>query len=367
MLIQIKHARIKFVLPNPGTDRIVLRQREGIEAYCPGSFVIRDRRPTKLTSVQLKCLGKSLKHKKQTVRPQSLRCDKFTENIAQYTGWDCYEGNKEFEIGFRYNKTFLPLITGCFDNKQQTTLYTMHTIAKSIAGRQQTSLKRNNWIQGSFFNVTRVNNLFSIEYQRSVINDLLGLSPNSTKYISRKRNYYLSRGQLAPSTDFLFASQQEATYYLLNAIPQWENINAGNWQILEENLRELADKRRIDLQIYSGVYQVLRLQHEHSGQFIKIYLSIEGTKYRVPIPEYIWKIAYDEKSEAGIAFIGVNSPYIGDEFYWYKICKDICFKLDYVKFHQDYAKKGYVYCCEINDLRRRVRTVPGLFVEKLLI
>lgn len=366
--MRLKDARISFVFPVNGTDQIVLRQTESIEAYCPGSYVLGEhlKRQDKETSVQLKCLGKSLKHKQTIIHPESLRCKKWSENIAQYTGWDCYDGNKEFEIGFRYKKSFLSLITGCFDEKDQITLYTVHTITKSIAKRQR-SQKPYHWVQGSFFNVTGVSGLYSIDSQRSVINDLLGLTPNSTKYVSEKRNSYLTRGRFASKADFIYGSQQGATYYLLNAVPQWHNIKKGNWQILQQSLRKLAARRRIDLTIYTGVHQVLRLPHEHSGKFIKLYLSVEGAKYRIPIPEYVWKIAYDKDSAAGIAFVVVNNPYIGEELYWYKICKNICFKLRYVKLNLNYAKKGYVYCCDINDLRRRVKTIPNFTVHKLLI
>lgn len=45
---------------------------------------------------------------------------------------------------------------------------------------------------------------------------------------------FLARGHLAAKTDFIYATGQRASFYFINAAPQWQPFNAGNWNRLEQ-------------------------------------------------------------------------------------------------------------------------------------
>lgn len=45
---------------------------------------------------------------------------------------------------------------------------------------------------------------------------------------------FLARGHLAAKSDYVFATGQRASFYFINAAPQWQPFNAGNWNSLEQ-------------------------------------------------------------------------------------------------------------------------------------
>lgn len=81
---------------------------------------------------------------------------------------------------------------------------------------------------GTFYPGVDINNLYAKIQQTQRIIQLTGKDTyvNSTKY--------LTRGHLAAKTDFVFATGQQASFYYINAAPQWNPINAGNWNRLEQ-------------------------------------------------------------------------------------------------------------------------------------
>ena len=42
--------------------------------------------------------------------------------------------------------------------------------------------------------------------------------------------------------DYVYNVMQDATYYFMNAAPQFQSFNNGNWKALEYNTRDLATK-----------------------------------------------------------------------------------------------------------------------------
>lgn len=49
-----------------------------------------------------------------------------------------------------------------------------------------------------------------------------------------------ARGHLSPDADQYFMQGQLATYFYVNAVPQFQSINGGNWVTVENNVRKLA-------------------------------------------------------------------------------------------------------------------------------
>ena len=53
---------------------------------------------------------------------------------------------------------------------------------------------------------------------------------------------WFAKGHLSPDAAFVYQREQDATYYYLNAAPQFQSFNAQNWRFLEEGVRELAQR-----------------------------------------------------------------------------------------------------------------------------
>ena len=53
-------------------------------------------------------------------------------------------------------------------------------------------------------------------------------------FSGKKRRLYLSKGHLSPNADFIWNEWQQASYYYFNAAPQWQSINGGNWNEIDE-------------------------------------------------------------------------------------------------------------------------------------
>lgn len=53
---------------------------------------------------------------------------------------------------------------------------------------------------------------------------------------------YFARGHLSPDADFIYDVQQDATYYFINAAPQFQAFNNGNWKACEGAVRSYAER-----------------------------------------------------------------------------------------------------------------------------
>lgn len=353
-----------FVLPTVA-DKIVFKHNDEIELFCPGSFISVSGASLGVNSTKIICDQGKFILNKNIVRFPTLSCTKWPRDVARYTGNKCLGDHQEFEIGYGYKNEFLTLITGCFDKTHQNTLYTINTISQMIDGRKYTHPRKSFWTQGSFYAGVNVNDVYKRNNQRIAVNNQLGLDKESRQYITENdQKYHLIRGHLAPKADFIYGPQQDATFYFLNAIPQWNLLNNGNWKILENSLRQLASTRGIDLKIYTGTSSVLSLPHNFDEQSVELFLN--DRKKLVPVPKFIWKVVYHEVSAKGVAFVGVNNPFLKEDFDDYKICVSVCDKLDYIRINLNYIRYGYVYCCEVGDLMKTVSTIPNINVIGLL-
>ena len=53
---------------------------------------------------------------------------------------------------------------------------------------------------------------------------------------------WFAKGHLSPDAAFVYQREQDATYYYINAAPQFQSFNAQNWRYLEEGVRDLAKR-----------------------------------------------------------------------------------------------------------------------------
>lgn len=103
------------------------------------------------------------------------------------------------------------------------------------------------------------------------------------------------RGHLVPAGDStLNADTMSESFFLTNMVPQVPNNNRGIWKQLETCVRHWVVDNGKDLYVISGTI------------YNKDYKTIGDNK--VGIPDYLWKIVIDAKSNKSITFLFPNAP-----------------------------------------------------------
>lgn len=100
-----------------------------------------------------------------------------------------------------------------------------------------------------FFKNVSVSRIYSKNRQTQIISEILQSRDLLEKYAGDDN---IARGHLTPKGDFIYGAEQMATFYYVNAAPQWHKFNAGNWNDIEESVRRLAIKRKLALTVYTG-------------------------------------------------------------------------------------------------------------------
>ena len=354
--------------PTEGRDGLVtLANGQRILFACPG--ILNRFRNTNLglRTVTAKCeLGTIFLVNSIRYNISDFACRLHPTHTARFSRNTCYNGTKRhIEIGFLVRLDFYKLIDICFDDVLYTTLYANATVVSGIGGFQR-GFPRPNFIQSIFFRTIPVNNLYTRNRQRETISGLLGSPQLGDKFLNATSDYFLSRGHLAAKADFVYGSQQRATFYLVNVSPQWQTFQGGNWEALESSVRDFVFRKNRDFVVYTGTYGVATLPNV-TGNETELYLHIDRNNNKsIPIPKFFWKAVYDPESQAGVVFVGINNPHISDPQGDYLICTDVCANISWVNWDQKNITAGYSYCCEVDDFRSTVDILPDFPVSGLL-
>ncbi len=101
------------------------------------------------------------------------------------------------------------------------------------------------------------------------------------------------RGHLSAAADNSASDEQMSqSFYLSNMVPQNPNQNRGAWRILEDRIRNLA---KTGMDLYVTVGTVYNPGYEVIGNGLGV-------------PQYIWKVVVDAKSNTAVAFLFPNEP-----------------------------------------------------------
>lgn len=87
------------------------------------------------------------------------------------------------------------------------------------------------FLADSFYPGVPVNTMYTQVQQKLTIAEYVG-AELADRYVTNTQ--FLARGHLAAKSDFVFATGQRSTFYFINAAPQWQPFNAGNWNWLEQ-------------------------------------------------------------------------------------------------------------------------------------
>lgn len=354
--------------PSFKNGTIFFRNNETIRLYCPGGYLTVNSQSINRNVANAICSGGiqfKLEGISKTVPFDAIDCTTFPVHVARYANKTCSNNktNQLIEVGFDLKPGFIVNYAVCFDTVLQRALYSTSNMSSMIARMEL--VQRPQFVQGQFFNVGNksVNSLYVQNVQRSTINKLLGLSNNNYTYIHKNDSFFLSRGHLTAKADFIYGSQQRSTFYYVNAAPQWQIFNEGNWNALENSVRSFVAGRNSDVVIYTGTHGIAKLPNLKGVQ-TELYLYATNKAKGIPVPELYWKVVYDPKTKAGTAFVGVNNPYIKNHN---KIClKDVCSQIKWIHWRQNNITEGYSYCCSVDDFRRTVKNLPMFNVSGLL-
>ncbi|XP_023709602.2 uncharacterized protein LOC111865649 [Cryptotermes secundus] len=192
----------------------------------------------------------------------------------------------------------------CFDDTQLKTLYSNFTFVSGIGG-YQVGFPRPSFIQDDFYPEISVDNL----------------------YTRNSADSYLARGHYTAKADFVYGSQHRATFHFVNISPQWQTFNGANWNALEMSVRTYADRNKLNLDVNTGTYGVATLPNVN----------------------------------------GIENEYVQSQDTDYLICNDVHSKISWLQWDQTSIEEGYSLCCDVDEFRSTVSTLPEFSVSGLLI
>ena len=355
-----------FYLPVGADGIVTLKPKQEILVACPGDTNGFNNTKLGTNPALATCdSGTTFFVNLDSYQFSDFACKFCPNHTAKPSGNTCYDGTKRnIEVGFEVQTIgFYKLIDVCFDDVLYTTLYVHATIVSGIAGNE-TGLQRLNFTDDNFFPGMSVDYLYTKRVQDQTISKILGLPPSGNKYINA--THYLSRGHLSAKADFVYVSQKNATYTFVNVAPQWQPFNGANWAALESSVQAYADRNKLDLEVYTGTHDVATLPNATGNETdLYLYVDINNNK-AIPVPKFYWKAVYEPKSKAGVVFVGINNPHIPVANGDYIFCPDVCSDITWVTWDRKNITKGYSYCCEVDDFRYTVKTLPQFPVSGLL-
>jgi len=292
-----------------------------------------------------------------------LTCSAHAFHDAQATTTRCWNNNIVIRVGFIVNNVFYPLYWSCFDQNRLEVIYVWYDQTPENAVHQS-GVDRPSWLAGSFFPGVAVNTMYTQVNQKAVVTQYVGATL-ADKYITTHQ--FMARGHLAAKSDYVFATGQRATFYFINAAPQWQPFNAGNWNWLEQNLRARIGAAGYNTVIYTGTFGISQLR-DQNNRLVDIYLVPE--RNQIPVPLYFYKVVYDAGRRLGTAFVSINNPYYSEsEVRALTFCTDRCRNnsaFSWLNWQPDRIDIGYSFCCTVDDFRRTVPHLPAFTTNGIL-
>ncbi|KAG6448780.1 hypothetical protein O3G_MSEX005670 [Manduca sexta] len=364
--------RGSYLLPNGNSGQIRLNTGEQVYVACTGSGrqlrhpnIIGNRASATATCVNNNLVSGSGWLNGNRAFGQ-LTCSTHSQHDAQSTNTRCWGNNIVIRVGFIVNGVFHPLYWSCFDQQRLEVVYVWYQ-QNPTNQVFQSGVDRPSWLAGSFFPGVAINNVYTQASQRNMIASFVG-NDLANRYVTSSQ--FLARGHLAAKTDFIYATGQRASFYFINAAPQWQPFNAGNWNSLEQNLRRRIGQAGYQTTIYTGTFGVTQLRNQQN-RLVDIFLHrASNGAMQVPVPLYFYKVAYDANRRLGTAFISINNPYYtANEARNLQFCTDRCRNnnaFNWIGWRPDRIDLGYSFCCTVDDFRRRIPHLPAFQTNGLL-
>uniref|UniRef100_A0A336MTT0 CSON006568 protein n=1 Tax=Culicoides sonorensis TaxID=179676 RepID=A0A336MTT0_CULSO len=358
----------EFLLPSDASGRILLKPSDTIELACTEGF----KDNSSINFRKVTCVdGTKFMENNMQVDFKTLKCVKDSIHVAnRISDKKCFNNATIINIGFDIQKRFFKVYEICFDEVLERTHYVTHEFTPGYKWFQnpRPDVK---FISTGFFNNTDVDKLYTRNVQRTTIAKILESEKYANFYVQNDTDFFLARGHLAARSDFVFINNQRASFWFMNAAPQWQVFNNGNWRFIEEGIRDFVAEYNLEVDVFTGTYGTTTLLDENNKEH-QIYLRFdENNNGLIPVPKLYYKILVDRKSQKGIVLIGVNNPYL----YWldllkgYVLCPDVSHKVKWLsnfEWQKNNLTLGYSYACDVNEFRKVVKHHPDLNVTGLL-
>ncbi|KAJ2950598.1 hypothetical protein O0L34_g8849 [Tuta absoluta] len=361
-----------FIVPTGNTGVINLNTGQAVTIACAGNgrTIKHPRISSTVAVANAVCVNNNLVSGSGWLKGNGafggLTCSSHSHHDAEYTSERCFNNNRVIRVGFQVQGQFYTKFRSCFDPNRLEVLYTWYEQNPQNAVNQA-GVDRPSWLAGSFFTGVGINQRYTQAEQKRMIASYVGQTL-ANKYVTSSQ--FLARGHLTAKTDMIFATGQRSTFYFINAAPQWQPFNAGNWNWLEQNLRRRIGEAGYHTTIYTGTFGVTQLR-DQNNRLVDIYLHRDSNNNpQLPVPQYFYKVVYDASRRLGTAFISINNPhYTESEVRALQFCTDRCrnnsaFK--WIGWQPDRIDIGYSFCCTVADFRRVVPHLPNFQVNGLL-
>ncbi|EDV97604.1 uncharacterized protein LOC6557876 [Drosophila grimshawi] len=326
-----------------------------LELWCPSGFNTHSENLLTATCVS----GTTFKINGDNFEFKDLYCKSWPGFKALKTGAEC-NGGIVIRVGFEITSSrFAEQMQICFNEEEEVTRYTRHQLFPG-SNYYETGVDRITFQTAGYFGGKNVDKLYTQATQLETINKDLG--GNADQYFNSGANIYLARGHLGAKADFDYAPEQRATFLFINAAPQWQVFNAGNWARVEDGLRSWVSKNRMDVNCYTGVYGVTTLPNTN-GVETPLYLARDGNNNGlIPVPKLYFRVVIEPSTHRGIVFVGVNNPHLTEAQIKkdYVICNDVSDQVTYINWKTTDIKAGWSYACEVADFLKTVKTLPAL-------
>ncbi|XP_050079716.1 uncharacterized protein LOC126567540 [Anopheles maculipalpis] len=282
----------------------------------------------------------------------NVYCNSRPKSSHQNTGQSCANDGTLLNLGYDIpNVGFAKYIQSCYNMDTASVIYTRHVIpGGAIDGKVINTCRPNFKADGVPQNVKPAS-LYVQSSQKKRFDDLLG-QQRTERYITS--HSYLARGHLSPHADGIFSTWQCATYFYVNAAPQWQVMNNGNWRLVEDAVRTAAGHLNENVLIFTGVHDVLTLP-DVNGRQMKITLKPGA----IEAPKWYWKIIKSRKWNEAIAFVSNNDPFRTSMSAGEMLCSDVCAQYGWDNANYANFERGYTYCCTVADLRRAISSIPA--------
>lgn len=352
----------EFPMPATSNGWVRFEHQEQLELFCSNGF----RRPFSGNSISAECLnGTRFLVGTDDFTFEDFMCADLPIHTARHTNRTCFNGNTIAEIGMEVDNRWVHLMDVCHDAVQAVNLWVHFEQKPGNLGFQR-GFPRIQFIQGNFYRGMDVNAMYTTGRQRRTIADLLNSTALSWDIIQNDNDIFLARGHMAARTDYVYGVQQQASFYYINAAPQFQSFNGGNWESVETSVRQFVFNRNIEVEIWTGTYGVVTFADSRGIQ-TEIYL--DGPNRRIPVPKIFYKVVIHEPTARGIVLIGVNNPHLTIEEInsSYMFCENVAHLVNYISWEKDNIYLGYSYACEVNEFAKYVGHLPQLPVVRRLL
>lgn len=289
----------EFFLPANRDGQIQLAANEGMELWCSGTWASPSGAQNSITATCVS--GQTFRYNNANFDFNTFRCQSWPQSTTRTTTTRCHSGGILVDVGFQIGTRWLHLYTVCHDLVLETNWF-VHYRFTPVSAANQRNVARPAWTQVGFYTASNVNHLYTRPQHRTTISTILGDQAAAERFIlPEPSDFFFARGHIAAMTDFILASQQQATFHFLNAAPQWQTFNGGNWDSVEISSRRLASDRGLNLDVYTGTFGITNLWNTAG---IRRQIFLDWPAGRIPAPQIYYKVLINQADLSGIVLIG---------------------------------------------------------------